>query len=247
MVPEISDRIVEIDRAMRWGYANKLGPFELWDALGVPETVARMRQENRAIPANVEKMLATGAKSFYEAPDHDRRPHHEYFDLQAGSYQWLEDRPGITVLKDVKRAHGVVKKNAGASLIDLGDGVLCLEFHSKMNSLGDDQISMHPRRHRRNQQELRRHGHRQPGRKLQRRRQPHAGASGRTGRRVGRTESAINRFQQATMADQVCAQAGSRGPVRHDPRRRLRNRYPFRARTSLRRDLYGIWWKSASA
>jgi 3-hydroxyacyl-CoA dehydrogenase len=142
MVPEISDRIVEIDRAMRWGYANSLGPFELWDALGVEETVARMRQEQRHIPETVEKMLESGAKSFYEAPDYDRRPHHEYFDLQANSYKWLIDRPGITVLKDVKHAHGVVKKNGGASLIDIGDGVLCLEFHSKMNSLGDDQVSL---------------------------------------------------------------------------------------------------------
>jgi len=142
MVPEISDRIVEIDRAMRWGYANSLGPFELWDALGVEETVARMRREQRQIPENVERMLATGAKSFYEAPDHDRRPHHEYFDLLANSYKWLVDRPGVTLLKDVKHAHGVVKKNGGASLIDIGDGVLCLEFHSKMNSLGDDQVSL---------------------------------------------------------------------------------------------------------
>lgn len=142
MVPEISDRTVEIDRAMRWGYANSLGPFELWDALGVEETIARMRKEQRHIPENVEKMLCTGAKSFYQAPDHDRRPHHEYFDLLANTYKWLEDRPGITVLKDVKHAHGVVKKNGGASLIDIGDGVLCLEFHSKMNSLGDDQISL---------------------------------------------------------------------------------------------------------
>jgi 3-hydroxyacyl-CoA dehydrogenase len=142
MVPEISDRVVEIDRAMRWGYANSLGPFELWDALGVEETVARMRQEQRQIPENVEKMLCSGAESFYEAPDHDRRPHHEYFDFGANTYKWLEDRPGIIVLKDVKHAHGVVKKNGGASLIDIGNGVLCLEFHSKMNSLGDDQISL---------------------------------------------------------------------------------------------------------
>jgi 3-hydroxyacyl-CoA dehydrogenase len=142
MVPEISDRIVEIDRAMRWGYANSLGPFELWDALGLEETIARMRHEQRQIPENVEKMLCAGAKSFYQAPDHDRRPHQEYFDLRANSYQRLEARPGITVLKDVKQSHGVVKKNGGASLIDIGDGVLCLEFHSKMNSLGDDQISL---------------------------------------------------------------------------------------------------------
>ena len=69
VAPEISDRIVEIDRAMRWGYANGLGPFELWDALGVRETVARMEKERRAIPASVEKMLASGATSFYRAAD----------------------------------------------------------------------------------------------------------------------------------------------------------------------------------
>jgi 3-hydroxyacyl-CoA dehydrogenase len=136
MVPEISDRVVEIDRAMRWGYANSLGPFELWDALGVEDTVTRMRKEDRQIPESVEKMLASGAKSFYKAPEH------EYFDLQANSYKHLEERPGIIALKDVKLSHGVVKKNGGASLIDVGDGVLCLEFHSKMNSLGDDQISL---------------------------------------------------------------------------------------------------------
>jgi 3-hydroxyacyl-CoA dehydrogenase len=138
MVPEISDRVVEIDRAMRWGYANSLGPFELWDALGVEETVARMRKEQRQIPESVEKMLCSGAKSFYRAPG----SRHEYFDLLDNSYKPLEDRPGITVLKDIKQARGVVKKNSGASLIDIGDGVLCLEFHSKMNSLGDDQISL---------------------------------------------------------------------------------------------------------
>ena len=141
MVPEIADRIVEIDRAMRWGYANSLGPFELWDALGVEETVTRMRKEQRQIPENVEKMLSAGAKSFYRATS-DGHPLHQYFDLVASTYRSLEERPGIIVLKDVKQAHGVVKKNGGASLIDIGDGVLCLEFHSKMNSLGDDQISL---------------------------------------------------------------------------------------------------------
>ncbi len=141
-VPEISDRIVEIDRAMRWGYAHQLGPFALWDALGVEETVARMRQEGRAVPASVEAMLACGAKSFYRPADRDGKPHMEYFDLPGIRYAELEDRPGILVLSDIKRACGIVKKNAGASLIDLGDGALCLEFHAKMNVLGEDQVEM---------------------------------------------------------------------------------------------------------
>jgi 3-hydroxyacyl-CoA dehydrogenase len=142
MVPEISDRIVEIDRAMRWGYANSLGPFELWDALGVEETVKRIAAEGREIPWNVERMLSSDAKSFYRTADRDGVPHTRYFDLNSTMYRELEPRPGILVLSDVKRARGVVKKNAGASLIDVGDGVLCVEFHSKMNSVGDDLVSM---------------------------------------------------------------------------------------------------------
>jgi 3-hydroxyacyl-CoA dehydrogenase len=142
MVPEISDRIVEIDRAMRWGYGFTLGPFELWDALGVPETVERMRREDCAIPENVERMLASGARSFYEAADCEGEPGTRYFDLNAGAYAELEKRPGVIVLGEIKRARGVVKSNPGASLVDLGDGVLCLEFHSKMNALGEDMVQM---------------------------------------------------------------------------------------------------------
>jgi 3-hydroxyacyl-CoA dehydrogenase len=138
MVPEISDRIVEIDRAMRWGFAFELGPFELWDALGVEQTVARMRSEGCAVPERVERMLASGARRFYEAADRDGQSGTRYFDIQRGAWQELEERPGILVLSDIKRARGVVKENAGASLLDLGDGVLCLEFHSKMNVLGED-------------------------------------------------------------------------------------------------------------
>jgi 3-hydroxyacyl-CoA dehydrogenase len=142
VVPEISDRVVEIDRAMRWGYANKLGPFEVWDAVGFEATARRMEKE-RPIPENVHRMLSAGVKSFYRPADREGAPHTEYFDLAGGAgYKTLEDRPGILVLSDIKRARGVVKKNAGASLIDIGDGVVCLEFHSKMNSLGGDQVAL---------------------------------------------------------------------------------------------------------
>jgi len=142
MVPEISDRVVEIDRAMRWGYAHTMGPFELWDALGVASTCARMAQEGRAVPANVERMLASGVTSFYRAADAAGHPRTQYFDFAANAYADLEERPGVIELSALKRARGVVKKNAGASLIDLGDGVLCVEFHSKMNAIGDDIIAM---------------------------------------------------------------------------------------------------------
>jgi 3-hydroxyacyl-CoA dehydrogenase len=142
MIPEISDRIVELDRAMRWGYAFAHGPFEYWDLLGVPQTVDRMRSEGVAIPENVERMLAAGARSFYQSADQDRQPRTRYFDLNLSSWADLEPRPGVAVLAAIKRARGVVQSNAGASLVDLGDGVLCLEFHSKMNSLGEDMVRM---------------------------------------------------------------------------------------------------------
>jgi 3-hydroxyacyl-CoA dehydrogenase len=142
MVPQISDRIVEIDRAMRWGYANKLGPFELWDALGFEDVCRRLEAEKREIPANIESMRRAGASSLYKHADSRGTPGTEYFDLAATRYQHLEERPGIVVLSDLKRARGTVKSNAGASLVDLGDGVLCVEFHSKMNALGEDQIGM---------------------------------------------------------------------------------------------------------
>lgn len=142
MIPEISDRVVEIDRAMRWGFAFKLGPFETWDALGFRETAARMRQDGCALPDNIQQMLKSGAKSFYEASDRDGVPNTRYFDMVGLGYRDVEPRPGVIALDAMKRARGVVKSNAGASLVDIGDGALCLEFHSKMNTLGEDAIQM---------------------------------------------------------------------------------------------------------
>jgi 3-hydroxyacyl-CoA dehydrogenase len=137
-IPEIADNIVEVDNAMKWGFAHELGVFETWDAIGVEQSVGRMKEEGRAIPANVEKMLAAGAKSFYRTENGARH----YFDFASGQYK-LERQPvGITILKSLKDQNKVIKKNTGASLIDLGDGVACVEFHSKMNALGQDQIGM---------------------------------------------------------------------------------------------------------
>ncbi len=141
-IPEISDRIVEIDRAMRWGYANKLGPFELWDALGFVDVITRLELDHRGLPQNAKDMLARGAISLYRHDADHGAPRTQYFDFFSKSYQTLEPRPGIISLADAKRANGVVQENAGASLVDLGDGVLCIEFHSKMNALGEDNIGM---------------------------------------------------------------------------------------------------------
>jgi 3-hydroxyacyl-CoA dehydrogenase len=141
-VGEISDRIVEIDRAMRWGYGHKLGPFQAWDALGFEQTARRMQSEGMALPASVEGMLQKGVASFYRAADRAGTPHTEYFDLATGSYEGLTPDAARLSLSETKRARGTVETNPGASLIDLGDGILCLEFHSKMNAIGDDALMM---------------------------------------------------------------------------------------------------------
>ncbi len=142
MVGVISDRIVEIDRAMRWGYGHRLGPFELWDALGFEDVTRRMQTENSRLPESVTQMLSERARSFYRPADTHGFPHTEYFDLPHGIYAALEDRPNVIVLSDLKRARGKVAGNSGAALVDLGDGVLCLEFHSKMNAIGEDALQM---------------------------------------------------------------------------------------------------------
>jgi len=137
-IPEIADTIVDVDRAMRWGYSWELGLFETWDAIGVEKSVARMKEEGQPIPANVQKLLDAGAKSFYKKHDGQQF----YFDFATEQYLPLADQPGVIVLKSIKDRTGVIKKNSGASLIDIGDGVAGLEFHSKMNAIGGDTLQM---------------------------------------------------------------------------------------------------------
>jgi 3-hydroxyacyl-CoA dehydrogenase len=140
-IPEISDSIVEIDRAMRLGFNWELGPFELWDAVGVEATVARMKKEGKPLAANVEKLLASGQKSWY-ADDPKASSGRAYFDLASGIFKPLDVSSGVWSVAVAKKSKGVVKKNSGASLVDLGDGVGCIEFHSKMNSLGADIVGL---------------------------------------------------------------------------------------------------------
>jgi 3-hydroxyacyl-CoA dehydrogenase len=137
-IPEIADTVVEVDRAMRWGFGWELGPFEVWDAIGVQKSVARMKEEGLTVPDNVERMLAASATSFYKKENGE----HFYFDFAGGKYVPLADPVGVINLNSVKDRTGVIKRNAGASLIDIGDGVACLEFHSKMNAIGGDNLQM---------------------------------------------------------------------------------------------------------
>jgi len=140
-VPEISDSVVEIDRAMRLGFNWELGPFELWDAAGVPATIQRMKQESRAVSDNAEKLLASGKTAWY-ADDPATSSGRAFFDLATIDYKPVAVPPGVWSVAVAKKSRGVVKKNSGASLVDLGDGVGCIEFHSKMNAIGADIVSL---------------------------------------------------------------------------------------------------------
>ena len=137
-VPEIADTIVEIDNAIKWGFGWEIGVFETWDAIGVRESVERMRREGQSVPENVQRMLDSGAETFYRSENGQQF----FYDLVADEYRPMPERPGVIILKSVKDRAGVIKSNPGASLIDIGDGVACLEFHSKMNSIGGDTVQM---------------------------------------------------------------------------------------------------------
>jgi len=140
-VPEISDSIVEIDRAMRLGFNWELGPFELWDAVGVHATVARMKKEGKAVAANAEKLLASGEKFWY-ADDLKSPSGRKYWELKAENWKPVRVPVGVWSVTVAKKSNGVVKKNSGASLVDLGESVGCIEFHSKMNALGADIVGL---------------------------------------------------------------------------------------------------------
>jgi 3-hydroxyacyl-CoA dehydrogenase len=135
-IPEISDTIVDIDNAMKWGYNWELGPFETWDAIGVAESVAKMEKDGLTPPANVKAMLASGATTFYKLEGGKKM----FFDFASNSYKPLQLNPKAFILADLRENNKVVKSVGSCSLIDLGDGVFDLEFHSKMNAINKEMV-----------------------------------------------------------------------------------------------------------
>ena len=131
-IGEVADTVVDIDCAMKAGFNWELGPFEMWDAAGFGGTVEMMRRRGHTVPPVVERMVSAGAASWY------RNEGGEFFDVASEKYRPVVEPSGTWSVARAKRAHGVVEKNPGASLIDLGDGIACIEFHSKMNTLGED-------------------------------------------------------------------------------------------------------------
>ncbi len=146
---EPAQTILEIDQAMKSGFNWELGPFEMMDAAGVRETTDKMRSLGAPISPNVEHLLASTAEdsnpTWYRdsAHTHAHTPaRREFFDIRNNTYQKVPAAPGTLSLAALKKSNGVVKRNPGASLIDLGDGVASLELHSKMNALGGDIVSL---------------------------------------------------------------------------------------------------------
>ncbi len=133
---EIADDIDAVDRAMKWGFGWEMGPFETWDALGVEKSVARMKEEGETIPEWVDEMLASGQTSFYKQEGATQSFYHK------GDQKVVQESKKIIHLKGLKAQNRVIKKNTGATLLDLGDGVAGLEFHSPNNAVGMDILQM---------------------------------------------------------------------------------------------------------
>jgi len=137
-VPEMSDDIVAIDDAIRWGFARQMGPFETWDALGVRPTVERMERLGATVPDWVRAMLAAGNESFYQERDGKRYAYHP----GTGRYREIDRGADQLDLAALKAAGKELVGTRTASLIDLGDGVLCLEVHSKANAIGSEAMGL---------------------------------------------------------------------------------------------------------
>ncbi|MBW2428587.1 MAG: enoyl-CoA hydratase/isomerase family protein [Deltaproteobacteria bacterium] len=130
-IPEISDTIVDIDNAMKWGFNLEMGPFETWDAIGLATAVKRMEKEGFDVPQKVREVLKSGYTSFYKTENGTVF----YYDFESEGYKERMVSENIISLAELTAKGKVVKSSESASLIDLEDGVFCLEFHTKLNSL----------------------------------------------------------------------------------------------------------------
>lgn len=133
-IPEITDSLAELDNAMRWGFAWEMGIFEMWDAIGVAEALKLMEQEEIQPAPWVQQMLDSGSSSFYQYTGGAK----QVYSPQAQSYVDIDQSPLVLSVADVKRSGNIVAENDSASLMDMGDGVLLMEFHTKGNSLDPD-------------------------------------------------------------------------------------------------------------
>lgn len=136
LVGEIADDVVAIDQAMKLGFGWETGPFETWDAIGLRKSVGRMQQEGEQVPKWVLNLLEDGCESFYTYENNT------LFYYDQGEYKDYPFHKKEIHIHRLKDRNGIIKKNSGASLVDMGDGVALLEFHSKSNAIGLDTIQM---------------------------------------------------------------------------------------------------------
>jgi 3-hydroxyacyl-CoA dehydrogenase len=137
-IPEIADTVVEIDNAMRWGFNFDLGPFEAWDAVGLKESIARMKLEGIKVPKKIDDMLKAKKTSFYK----NVKGKVSYYDFKKKDYVPVPPNPNLLLLKSQKDQNKVVATCPTATLLDLGDGVFGVEFHSTMNALDEAMMKM---------------------------------------------------------------------------------------------------------
>jgi 3-hydroxyacyl-CoA dehydrogenase len=137
--PEIAHDLKSVDDAIRWGFAFEAGPFQLWDKLGVADTVTKMEAAGHTVAPWVKEMLAAGYESFYRAEDGRATG---YYDWASKTYKDVPANPKHIKVDDLRNAGQELHRNGSASILDMGDGVLLLEFHSKMNAIDDDIVKM---------------------------------------------------------------------------------------------------------
>ena len=229
-IPEISDNIVTIDNAMKWGFNWELGPFETWDALGIDRVASRLEAEGRAVPELARRALGTPRKRFYDS----HRGTASYFDRPTGNYRPLDIPEGIVLLSSLREQPGrVVRESPGASLINLGDGVrlsgipLQDEYHRPRHPSNDSRSTSG------GALRLRRDGDRQSRRQLFGRRQPGADPARSSGTELEGNREHDSAVSNGQHGNQILPSSGGRRSFRAHSGRRLRNRLARRGRAGL--------------
>ena len=139
-VPEITESIVNVDNAQRWGFAHKLGPFEIWDAIGVEETVEQFEEMGYDVADWVTEMLDSGKDTFYQRDENGKIV--GYYSPQDSDYLPLEQDERVIKIADLKADGHIVESNDGANIIDMGDGIALLEMTTQQSTIDSDFVEM---------------------------------------------------------------------------------------------------------
>ena len=240
LIGEAANDAPSIDRAMRAGFNWEMGPFEMWDAAGVRETEARMHELGIQVTGSVDDLLDSEPESvpaFWYAPDGP-----QCYNPKTSAWEPVPQQPGHATVADFRRTHKVVRGNSGASLVDIGDGIACIELHSLKNAIGGDVVSLVSSVLKPESDAVRDFigfvisGDRD---NFSRWRQPDAASAGRAGGRVGRGQRRHSGVPADDAGHQILSAAGGRRAVRHDPRRRHGDVPSRRAPPASRGNLHG--------